>query len=34
MEPPTIAWIHDWDEALARASREKRVILIDVEKED
>jgi hypothetical protein len=29
-----IVWEHDWDEALARAQRERKLLLIDVEKEN
>ena len=34
MDAPPIAWEHDWDAAFARARRERRVVLVDVEKED
>jgi hypothetical protein len=33
VEPPPIAWLHDWDEALARARRENRAVFVDVEKD-
>ena len=28
-----IAWVHDWDEALDRARQQRRLLLIDVEKD-
>jgi hypothetical protein len=31
---PRIAWEHDWDAARERARRERRLLLIDVEKEN
>jgi hypothetical protein len=30
---PGIRWERDWDAAFARASRERRLLLIDVEKD-
>jgi hypothetical protein len=32
-EPPSIAWERDWQTAVERAGRERRLLLIDVEKD-
>lgn len=29
----TVVWLRDWDEAFARARRERKPVLVDVEKE-
>jgi hypothetical protein len=34
MAEPAIHWLHDWDEAFARARLEDLLVLVDVEKED
>jgi hypothetical protein len=32
-EAPNIAWEHDWETALRRARSERKLLLIDVEKD-
>lgn len=34
MDVPRIDWLHEWDEAFARARAEDKVVLVDVEKDD
>jgi hypothetical protein len=29
-----VQWLHDWDEALQRARAERRLMLVDVEKDN
>jgi hypothetical protein len=33
-EQPGLRWEHDWDAAMTRARQERRLLLIDVEKEN
>jgi hypothetical protein len=33
VEQQGISWVHDWDAAIHRARQERRLLLIDVEKE-
>lgn len=33
-DQPSLHWEHDWDAAMTRASRERRLLLIDVEKDN